>query len=136
MNLELYITKHYGLKYRSKGTQVKFAVIDKDKSPNYPQNFLCLLPKKLNPNLKLKHKFIDLFGNKSPQLAYNLLKEALENEDDLDVIKAIQSRLKEIKTLENHSKCRICGNAFSSNKKYGPSRMCASCRNRIYKENN
>ncbi|KON33876.1 MAG: hypothetical protein AC479_02855 [miscellaneous Crenarchaeota group-6 archaeon AD8-1] len=136
MDLQLYITKHYGLKYRSKGTQVKFAVVDKDKAKKYPQNFLCMLPKKLNPKLKQKYKFTDLFGSQSPQLAYNLLKDALENEDDLEVIKAIKSRLREIKSTENHSKCRICGHQFSNNKKYGPNRMCSNCRNRIYEENN
>ena len=64
MDLQLYITKHYGLKYRSKGTQVKFAVVDKDKAKKYPQNFLCILPKKLNPKLKQKYKFTDLFGSR------------------------------------------------------------------------
>ena len=94
-----------------------------------------MLPRKLNPKLKQKHKFTDLFGSESSQLAYDLLNGALENEDDLEVIKAIKTRLREIKTnADCDSKCRFCGQVFSSNKKYGPSRMCSNCRNKIYDE--
>lgn len=137
MDLELYITKRYGLKYRSKGIQVKFAVVDKDKSPNYPQNFLCMLPRKIDPNLKIKHKFIDLFGSESPKLAYNLLKEALDNEEDTEVIKDIRSRIKELESIISHDmKCRLCGKTFSNKGNYKRSRICSECKNRIYQENN
>ena len=84
MQLQLYITKYYGLKYRSKGLQIKCTVIDKEKALTYPQNFLCLLPKLINPKLKQQHKFVELFGEKSPQIAHDLLSRALEEEIDVD----------------------------------------------------
>ena len=65
MEFQLYIIKHYGLKYRAKGMQIRFAVVDKDKATRYPANFLCLLPRQVNPKLKQKYKFIELFGSEA-----------------------------------------------------------------------
>jgi hypothetical protein len=133
MVLQLYITKHYGLKYRSKGLQIKFAVIDLDKALTYPQNFLCMLPKLINPKLKQKHKFVELFGDKSLQIAYDLLTKALDTEIDVDVIQAIEKRLKKL-NIKTASKvrCRLCSQFFQPKGKSGPSRMCNDCKKRIY----
>ena len=85
MELQLYITKQYELKYRAKGLQTCFSVIDKDKTTKYPTNFICLLPIQLNPNLKSKYKLIEFFGSESPQLARDLLHRALSTEKDFEI---------------------------------------------------
>ena len=133
MDLQLYITKHQRLKYRSKGLQPKFAVVDLDKALTYPQNFLCLLPKLINPKLKQKHKFVELFGDKSSQLAHDLLSKALEVENDTQIREAIRKRLNKLNiTSALEVKCRLCGKLFQNNGKYGPTRMCNECKQRIY----
>ena len=133
MDLKLYITKHYGLKYRSKGLQIKFAVVDLDKAPTYPENFLCMLPKLINPKLKQKHKFVELLGDKSPQIAHDLLNEALETEIDFDVRQAIRKRIKKLNIKSvSKVKCRLCKQLFQPKGNYGPTRMCQDCRQRIY----
>jgi hypothetical protein len=134
MKLQLYIIKHYGLKYRAKGPQIRFAVIDKDKATKYPANFLCLLPKLINPKLKQKHKFVELFGSESPQLAFNLLNWALDTEKDIELREAIRKRLKKISIKSPHQvNCRLCGNYFEViNRKLEPHRVCRDCRQRIY----
>ena len=136
MELQLYIIKHYGLKYRAKGMQIRFAVVDKNKANRYPANFLCLLPRLVNPRLKQKYKFIELFGSESPQLAQDLLNRALITENDTNIREAI---IKRLKFLNVHpvcqAKCRFCGQSFQPKKgKYGPTRMCLECKQRIYAE--
>ena len=134
MELQLYIIKHCGLKYRAKGLQIRFAVIDKDKANSYPANFLCLLPIQLNPNLKNKYKFIEFFGAESSQLARDLLLRALSTEKDFEIREAIRKRLKKLnpETLSK-TKCRFCGQSFQPNRgKYGPTRMCLECKQKIY----
>jgi hypothetical protein len=134
MKLQLYIIKHYGLKYRAKGLQIRFAVIDKDKAIKYPANFLCLLPKQINPKLKQKYKFIELFGSESSQLAFDLLNRALDSEKDTEIREAIRKRLKKLSIKSPlQVKCRLCGNYFEViNRKLEPHRVCRDCRQRIY----
>ena len=136
MELQLYIIKHYGLKYRSKGMQIRFAVVDKDKATRYPANFLCLLPRQVNPRLKQKYKFIEFFGSESPQLAQDLLNRALITENDTKIREAIRKRLKFFNVHPVcQVKCRFCGLSFQPKKgKYGPTRMCLECKQRIYAE--
>lgn len=113
--------------------QIRFAVIDKHKAPKYPANFLCLLPKQINPKLKQKYKFIELFRDKSPQLAHDLLSKALEAENDTKIREAIRKRLNKLNSISAlEVKCRLCGKLFHNNGKYGPTRMCNECKQRIY----
>ena len=134
MELQLYIIKHYGLKYRAKGMQIRFAVVDKDKATRYPANFLCLLPRQVNPKLKQKYKFIELFGSESPQLAQGLLNRALITESDIQIREAIRKRLKFLNVNPVcQVKCRFCGQSFQPKRgKYGPTRMCLECKQKIY----
>jgi predicted Zn-ribbon and HTH transcriptional regulator len=130
----LQASKLFTSKYRSKGIQIIFSVVDLDKSEKFPNNFVCLLPKNIDPKLKQKHKFVELFGQESPKLAHSLLTKALSNEKDLEIREAIRKRLKKLK-IEAVPQviCRLCGQLFKDSRvKYGPSRMCPDCRQRIY----
>ena len=78
------------------GWKIRFAVVDIDKSDHYPQNFICGLPAL---NVALLHKtaeypFLQFFGQRSSEVARALLKEALNEETDLEVIVEIERRLK------------------------------------------
>jgi hypothetical protein len=133
MNLKLHITKNYNIKDYNKPAHIRIAVIDQDKSLTYPQNFLCLLPKQVNPKLKQKHKFVELFGDKSPQLAHDLLISASETEKDPEIGEAIRKRLLKLNYKSTpEAKCRLCGQTFQPKGEYGPTRMCQECRQRIY----
>jgi hypothetical protein len=134
MELQLYITKHYGLKYRSKGFHIRFAVVDMSKASTYPINFLCMLPKQINPKLKQKYKFVELFGKESPQLAQTLLNTALNAEKETDIKEAIRKRLKQLNMNPVYqTKCRLCGKYYEAPKvKQIPHRICVECKQRIY----
>jgi|GEM_PF-826230 len=134
MDLELYITKHYSQRSLVNWPKIRFAVLDKDKASKYPENFLCLLPKQINPKLKQKHKFIQLFGNESPKIAQDLLNNALDSTGDPEIAEAIRKRLKKIKPRSVFQiKCKLCGFFFEPNFKDADSpRICSDCKQRIY----
>lgn len=133
MDLELHVTKQYGLKYKSKGRYIKFAVVDLDKNLNYPKNFLCLLPTRINPKLQNKSKFFDLFGSQSLQIAQILLEKTLENENDVEIVNEIRRRLKKIELLLTLKlQCRLCGELFNDMQYFRQSKICIKCKHKSY----
>ena len=82
------------------GWKIRFAVVDLDKSSQYPQNFICGLPAL---NVALLHKtaeypFLQFFGKRSSEVAKALLANALMEETDLTVKIEIERRLKLLAT--------------------------------------
>jgi hypothetical protein len=63
----------------------RFAVVDLDKAKSYPLNFVCMLPAKINPNVKSNSVFLQVFGDKSMEQAKALLTEALATEEDSEL---------------------------------------------------
>ena len=60
MKLELSVTKRFVTRTSGYVEEVLFAVLDLDKSEEYPANFVCLLPKKLENGCKTVNFSISL----------------------------------------------------------------------------
>ena len=72
---------------------IRFAVVDLDRSREYPVNFVCILPKQIKANGKNHTKFERKFGDDSLDLAEKLLKRSLKAENDWEVKEEIRDRL-------------------------------------------
>jgi hypothetical protein len=81
--LELSVSKRFVPRTSGYAEEVLFAVLDLDKAEEYPSNFVCLLPKKLENGCKTNSNFLDIFGNESSQIAIKLLTNALRSENDV-----------------------------------------------------
>jgi hypothetical protein len=114
MNVRLHIFKNDATKDYSSARRFCFAVVDLDKSKNYPSNFVCLLPTHISSDKKNHSSiFLGVFGDKSLDLARSLLTGALETEDDSEVKAEIERRLKllDAKPL-SQIECSSCGKFF------------------------
>lgn len=135
MNLKLLITKkettHYNTKTKTKHL---FAVIDLDKSKQYPQNFVSVLPKNIKAVVKPANIFEGLFGNQSLEMANQLLKKALRTRPDSETKKAIRERQKLLDPqLNKKAKCQNCGNTIKKNKqRFRPYKFCYKCHSKGY----
>jgi hypothetical protein len=96
MDLKLRVTKHYSSDSYIKPKHIRFAIIDLDRSPNYPVNCVRNLPKSIKVNERQPSNFSKTFGDKKMELAKKLLNDALETEDDLEIKAEIESRLKNL----------------------------------------
>jgi len=130
MNLQLLITKkeyvHYNNRTRTKHL---FAVIDLDESKQYPHNFVSMLPLHIRATLKPSNVFEGLFGNKSLEIANQLLHRALESRPDSETAKAIRERIELLATQQNNgAQCQNCGSTIKQYKKRGtPYIFCYEC---------
>lgn len=77
--------------------RVRFAVVDLDRSEEYPLNFVCILPKQIKENDGHHTKFERRFGDESLELAKKLLRRSLKAENDWEIKEAIRERLKLLK---------------------------------------
>jgi hypothetical protein len=77
MNLRLRVSKNEEARDYSQGRYIRFAVVDLDKSKNYPANYVCMLPLQPRANGKVHNVFSELFGNDSLELAKQLLNKDL-----------------------------------------------------------
>jgi hypothetical protein len=95
------------------GKYYRFAVIDTEKSCEYPSNFVCLLPTVINNDEKTQNLFSKIFGDKSQEQAELLLVKALKNESEGIVKDEISRRLALIAPKKYVQKrCLICGKFF------------------------
>jgi hypothetical protein len=95
------------------GKHFRFAVIDLDKSRDYPANFVCILPTLVSNYGKSQTVFFKIFGNKSLEQAKLLLIEALKNESEREVRVEIERRLMLLAPEKyRQSKCGGCGRVF------------------------
>jgi hypothetical protein len=96
MNLKLRITKHYSSDSYIKPKHIRFAIIDLDRSSDYPINFVCNLPKSIKLNERQPSNFSKTFGEKKLNIAKKLLTNALQAEDDLEIKEEIEARLRNL----------------------------------------
>ncbi len=96
----------------------RFAVVDFSRSKNYPSNFVCMLPLRIDQGKgKIGNVFGELFGDKSVDLAMKLLREALKIENDVDVKAEIERRINLIDPERvNVIKCSGCKKTFHPRK--------------------
>ena len=130
MKLELLITekeiKHYNTETRTKHI---FAVIDLDKTKQYPQNFVSLLPKNIKATVKPTNIFEGLFGNESLKIAKHLLEKSLETRHNSKTKQTIRERLKLLgPKLNNKTRCQNCGTTIKQSKhRFGTYKFCYRC---------
>jgi hypothetical protein len=89
--------KLFAIKSQSQQTdRVQLVVVDLDKSKHYPLNFVCVLPRYFRILEKRSSKFAKLFGEKSLCMAKKLLVDASHNEEDPEIKKIINKRIKDL----------------------------------------
>jgi hypothetical protein len=99
MRHSLYLfKKENGRSEYSMKTEVQVVVVDLDKSKKYPQNFVCILPQTAISRGKTSNIFNKVFGSNSLDVAKKLLHRALKSEQDNDIRKELQTRLRALKT--------------------------------------
>ena len=132
MKLKLRIFKKETKDYTK--TQYRIAIIDLDRSKQYPQNFVCMLPK----NIKLKSKpssiFEGIFGNQSLEMANQLLEKALKTRPDSETTKTIRERLKLLNPKPTKkSICQNCGKTIKQYKRgFRTYKLCYECHQKRY----
>jgi hypothetical protein len=133
MKLRLHVSKNDNLIDYSQERHIRFAVVDLDKSKEYPENFVCMLPLNLRANGKTRKKFSKLFGDESLDLAKTLLTKALKTEGDIDTKREIERRLTLLKPKPPiQVKCRICGNSFETKRSKNRKKICQECKQKMY----
>ncbi len=134
MRVRLHILKYEDARDYSEGRHLRFAVVDLDRSKEYPANFLCLLPTRLSFSEKKPNAFEKTFGSQSFDVAKKLLTDALKKEDDEDTRVEIERRVKLLNPESARDKtCPSCGKTFRPNpKKKTKQRYCEDCLKRKY----
>jgi hypothetical protein len=94
MRVGLLLCRYDGAEDYSVARRFRFAVVDLDKGKNYPLNFVCMLPAKIDADCTSQSVFMQIFGDKSVEQAMALLTGALETESDPEVKAEISRRLK------------------------------------------
>ncbi len=129
MNFELRIFRRDYTNNLSAWNHLRFAVVDLNKSKSYPENFVSMLPMRIDSNGKMPSTFTKFFGNKSLETARKLLIDALKTEDDSEIKAEIARRLN---LLEPHPfihiKCRVCKKFFQTQKERAfKQKTCPEC---------
>jgi len=130
MNIKLQIFKMKEASRTSLAQRYRCAVVDLDKPEKYPSNFVCMLPAQIDSD---KHSvFVKLFGDKSIELASQLLADALETETDIETKAEIGRRLKIIKSHSaNQVECSVCRKLFKPMRRRGfRQKLCPECKNK------
>jgi len=128
MKLELSVSKKTMSRHSGYSEEIVFTVIDLDKAEDYPLNFVCLLPKNLKRENNPSNKFLEIYGKESSQIATKLLNKALRNENEPEVKKEIEKRLKALEPkLVIELQCRLCGRPFQPRFGRHQQRICHRC---------
>ena len=98
MDLKLYAIKTGNQKLEN---CVQLVVVDLDKGKRYPLNFVCVLPRYLRLLERRSSNFAKIFGGKSLHLAKDLLMDAKHREEDPQIQKVINKRIKYIESEED-----------------------------------
>jgi len=129
MRVGLHLCRYHDAEDYSVGRRFRFAVVDLDKARGYPLNFVCMLPTKINVDVKAESVFLQVFGDKSVEQARALLTGALETEEDSDVKAEISRRLSLLEPKPiSQIKCSACGNLFQPKRvKRFKQKFCQEC---------
>jgi hypothetical protein len=115
---------------------LRFAVVDLNKSKDYPANFVSILPMRIDSDGKLPSVFTKFFGNKSLKIARGLLTECLKTEHDSEIKTEITRRLNLLEPNPLvHIKCRVCKKFFQTQKeRAGNQKICPECMKRYHNQ--
>jgi hypothetical protein len=121
--------------YTDLGRRFRFAVLDLDRSLDYPANFVCLLPTKIYNEGKVNNGFFKIFGDKSLEQAKLLLTKALKSEDDPEVKAEIKRRLTLLEPKQECKiKCSACGKLFQpQHARRFKNNFCEKCRKKKFR---
>jgi hypothetical protein len=97
LKLSLSVFKREDFNDYSGRNNIRFAVVDLERSEEYPVNFVCILPKQIKANGRNHTKFERKFGDESLDLAEKLLERSLKAENDWEVKEEIRERLELLK---------------------------------------
>jgi hypothetical protein len=133
MNFELRIFKRDYTNGPHAWNHLRFAVVDLNKSEDYPSNFVGMLPMRIDSDGKMPTTFTKFFGKRSLETARRLLTEALKTEDDSEIKAEIARRLN---MLESNPaiqiKCRVCKKFFQTQKeRASKQKICPDCMKRF-----
>jgi hypothetical protein len=133
LKLKLMVSEKHIETFSGFNVQYSFAVLDMDKASSYPLNYVCMLPKELKRVSSSQSKFLEIYGEKSNQVALELLSKTIKHETNLKVRVELETRLKALQ-VKPPAKCPSCGCDFAP-KRYGYflQTVCRACR---YKGNN
>jgi hypothetical protein len=112
---------------------LRFAVVDLNKSKNYPENFVSMLPMRIDSDGKLPNTFTKFFGNKSLKIARGLLTKSLKKEHGSEIKAEIARRLNLLDPNPViHIKCRVCKKFFQTQKERATKqKICPECMKRF-----
>jgi hypothetical protein len=129
MRVGLHLSRLDDAEDYSVGRRFRFAVVDLDKGKGYPLNFVCVLPMQLGPKGKELNVFVNVFGDRSLEVAKGLLLDALEIESDAEVRVELGRRLKLLEAKPVYQKkCEGCGNLFQPRRvKRFKQKFCQEC---------
>jgi hypothetical protein len=118
MNFKLRIFRRDYTNNLSAWNYLRFAVVDLNKSKSYPENFVSILPMRIDSDEELQSAFAKFFGSESLATARGLLTEALKTEDDSEIKAEITRRLNLLDPNPAvYVKCRVCKKFFQTKKK-------------------
>ena len=111
---------------------LRFAVVDLNKSEDYPSNFVSMLPMRIDSDGKLPSTFTKFFGKRSLEIARGLLTEALKTEDDSEIKAEIGRRLNLLEPNPViHIKCLVCKKFYQTQKEREcKQKICPRCMKR------
>ena len=129
MRFRLHVSRLDDARDYSGGKRFRLAVVDLDRTKDYPLNFVCMLPLRIGSDGKEPNVFTRVFGDKSLEVAKKLLVDALEAEDDSDVKAEIEMRLKLLEPKPVCEKaCVSCGKLFQAEPRKGfKQKFCPEC---------
>jgi hypothetical protein len=112
---------------------LRFAVVDLNKSKNYPFNFVSMLPMRIDSGEKTPNVFTKFFGNKSLETARGLLTESLKKEHGSEIKAELARRLNLLDPNPViHVKCRVCRKFFQTRKERAlKQKICPECMKRF-----
>jgi hypothetical protein len=133
MDFELRIFKGDYTKGHHVWNNLRFAVVDLNTSGDYPENFVSMLPMRIDSDGKMPSTFTKFFGNKSLEIARGLLTESLKKEDDSEIKAEIERRLNLLEPNPLiHIKCRVCKKFFQTQKERARNqKTCPECTKRF-----
>lgn len=128
MNLRLYVSKRDDMRDHSQSHYIRFAVVDLDRSQNYPSNFVCMLPQQIGGKCNPTSVFAKTFENNGLELTKRLLTLALKAEGDSEIKAEIEKRLKLLEPKPAvQVKCRVCRNFFEPKRRGFKQKICQEC---------
>jgi hypothetical protein len=133
MDFELRIFKGDYTKGHHVWNNLRFAVVDLNTSGDYPENFVSMLPMRIDSDGKMPSTFTKFFGNKSLEIARGLLTESLKKEHGSEIKAEIERRLNLLEPNPLiHIKCRVCKKFFQTQKERAPKqKICPECTKRF-----